>query len=333
MAITGLEDGYTDWAADFQYDRTIPQFRGDVLSFRGTYIRENSSLLSTFTSGGASLRPASPQYRPGERGVSPRRQVFGHYRIFQHRRNTRSVALPGRSCLRQCKRRPAKRRIHRQYFVVARSEHRPHVSIHGLHAISTGPPRTTTGRDGMPVPTTRFIWSRDSFSRIFGKQSRAFRCPFKASIGWAGSARNSPNPAAAFILRAHAARSCYCAWNEMAMNDVHQLFQAFVAPAIFVSAEGLLLLSLNVRLMGIVSRLRSYLREKHHAAKQGRLAEAEAYASQIASIEKRAEMIRRAFVLTLYGLVGTIAACLLLGAACIGNGPKRRPPWFSFSPY
>jgi hypothetical protein len=52
--VTGLEDGFTDWAADFQYDRTIPQFRGDVLSIRGTYIRENSSLLSTFTSGGAS---------------------------------------------------------------------------------------------------------------------------------------------------------------------------------------------------------------------------------------------------------------------------------------
>jgi hypothetical protein len=47
LGITGLEDGYTDWAADFQYDRTIPQFRGDVLSIRGTYIRENSALLAT----------------------------------------------------------------------------------------------------------------------------------------------------------------------------------------------------------------------------------------------------------------------------------------------
>jgi Protein of unknown function (DUF2721) len=98
------------------------------------------------------------------------------------------------------------------------------------------------------------------------------------------------------------------------MNDIHQLFQAFVAPAIFISAEGLLLLSLNVRLMGIVSRLRSYLHEKHNAARHGRLAESEAYASQIASIENRAEMIRRAFMLTLYGLIGTIATCLLLGA-------------------
>jgi hypothetical protein len=49
-AITGLEDSYTDWAADFQYDRTIPQFRGDVFSIRGTYIRENSSLVATASS-------------------------------------------------------------------------------------------------------------------------------------------------------------------------------------------------------------------------------------------------------------------------------------------
>ena len=49
-AITGLEDGYTDWAADFQDDLTMPKLRGDVLSFRGSYIRENSSLLATATS-------------------------------------------------------------------------------------------------------------------------------------------------------------------------------------------------------------------------------------------------------------------------------------------
>ena len=40
--ITGLEDGYTDWAFDTQYDRTL--FRTDILSLRGTYIRENSAL-------------------------------------------------------------------------------------------------------------------------------------------------------------------------------------------------------------------------------------------------------------------------------------------------
>jgi hypothetical protein len=46
-AITGLEDSYTDWAVDFQYDRTIPSFGGDVFSLRGTYIRENSALVAT----------------------------------------------------------------------------------------------------------------------------------------------------------------------------------------------------------------------------------------------------------------------------------------------
>ncbi|HWF40430.1 MAG TPA: DUF2721 domain-containing protein [Candidatus Acidoferrales bacterium] len=98
------------------------------------------------------------------------------------------------------------------------------------------------------------------------------------------------------------------------VSGVLPLFQAFVAPAIFVSAAALLLLSLNTRLMGMVSRLRHYLHEKYAAIKEGRLAEAEAYASQIDSIERRAEMIRKAFVLTLTSLTGTIASCLLLGA-------------------
>jgi hypothetical protein len=82
--ITGLEDGYTDWAADFQYDRTIPQFRGDVLSIRGTYIRENSSLLSTFTSGGAGFVQhhlntvqANAEYHFGDKYSA----TFGYFNI------------------------------------------------------------------------------------------------------------------------------------------------------------------------------------------------------------------------------------------------------------
>lgn len=51
-AITGLEDGYTDVAADFQYDRTIGR---DVLSWRGTYIRENSSLVASLANGAAAF--------------------------------------------------------------------------------------------------------------------------------------------------------------------------------------------------------------------------------------------------------------------------------------
>src|SRR5260370_29915897 len=97
------------------------------------------------------------------------------------------------------------------------------------------------------------------------------------------------------------------------MTDITRLFQAFLAPALFVSATALLILSINVRLMGIVSRLRQYVHAKHDAARNNRLQEAEAYTAQIRSIEQRAEMIRRCFLLVLISLVGTIASCLLLG--------------------
>ena len=85
------------------------------------------------------------------------------------------------------------------------------------------------------------------------------------------------------------------------MSNIARLFQAFVAPAIFFSATALLILSINVRLMGIVAKLRYFVHAKHDAAKGGRLEEAEAYTSQIQSIEKRAEMIRRAFLFSLLG--------------------------------
>lgn len=51
-AITGPEDGYTDFGPDFQYDRTLGK---DVLSVRGTYLRENSSLVASAGSGAAAL--------------------------------------------------------------------------------------------------------------------------------------------------------------------------------------------------------------------------------------------------------------------------------------
>jgi hypothetical protein len=73
------------------------------------------------------------------------------------------------------------------------------------------------------------------------------------------------------------------------MNDISRLFQAFVAPAIFISATSLLILSINVRLMGIVSRLRQFVHAKHDATKNGRSQEAEAYTAQIRSIEQRGD--------------------------------------------
>jgi uncharacterized membrane protein YcjF (UPF0283 family) len=103
------------------------------------------------------------------------------------------------------------------------------------------------------------------------------------------------------------------------MPDIIRLFQAFLAPALFVSATALLVLSINVRLMGIVSRLRQYVHAKHDAAKNDRVQEAEAYTEQINSIEQRAEIIRRCFILVLISLAATIAACLLLGGGVYWN--------------
>lgn len=104
------------------------------------------------------------------------------------------------------------------------------------------------------------------------------------------------------------------------MDAIARLFQAFVAPGLFVSATALLALSVNVRLMGIVSRLRQYVHAKYDAARNGRLQESEAYTTQITAIERRAGMIRRTFVLTLASLAGSLASCLLLGLGLYWEG-------------
>ena len=97
------------------------------------------------------------------------------------------------------------------------------------------------------------------------------------------------------------------------MVEVGRLFQAFVAPAIFVSATALLVLSINVRLMGIVGKLRHYVHAKYEAEQNGRTHEAGTYTAQIESIEKRAELIRRCFLFALMSLAGSVAACMLFG--------------------
>jgi hypothetical protein len=95
--------------------------------------------------------------------------------------------------------------------------------------------------------------------------------------------------------------------------DIARLFQAFVAPAIFVSAAALLLLSLNVRLMGIVSRLRQFQHQAQAATDAGNAQEAAALTIQVKSIDARAELIRKAMLLVLVCLAATIFCCLLLG--------------------
>jgi hypothetical protein len=104
------------------------------------------------------------------------------------------------------------------------------------------------------------------------------------------------------------------------MNEVTRLFQAFVAPAIFVSATALLVLSVNVRLMGIVSRLRHFVDAKHKATVEKRFQEAEAFTGQIHSIESRAVKIQRCFLMSLISLCGSILACLLLGFGLYWTG-------------
>lgn len=47
--VVSPRDSYSDWAVDTQIDQTV--FRRDVLSFRATYIRENSDLLGSLAQG------------------------------------------------------------------------------------------------------------------------------------------------------------------------------------------------------------------------------------------------------------------------------------------
>ncbi|HKV05744.1 MAG TPA: hypothetical protein VJO53_11640 [Candidatus Acidoferrales bacterium] len=76
-ATTGtLKDDYTDVAADFQYDRTIPKYHNDIVSLRGIFIHENSALHASAsqTLGLAGLVPhhlntlkANVEYHFGDR--------------------------------------------------------------------------------------------------------------------------------------------------------------------------------------------------------------------------------------------------------------------------
>jgi hypothetical protein len=79
----GPQDEYTDFAFDTQIDRTL--FRTDVLSFRGTYIRENSNLLASgFGSNHLNTILANAEYHFGNR-------YTGTFGVF----NTGGTVNPG----------------------------------------------------------------------------------------------------------------------------------------------------------------------------------------------------------------------------------------------
>jgi hypothetical protein len=92
-----------------------------------------------------------------------------------------------------------------------------------------------------------------------------------------------------------------------------QFISALLSPVIFISAAGLLVLSINVRLMGIVSRLRSFHWECHQKERSGAQAEARALELQIQAIEERAVLVRNAFFWVMASIFLTLVTCLLLG--------------------
>jgi hypothetical protein len=57
-AVVGPTDDYTDTAADFQLEHTLPlKKRNDLISLHGVFIHESSDLNATFAAGGAALVP------------------------------------------------------------------------------------------------------------------------------------------------------------------------------------------------------------------------------------------------------------------------------------
>ncbi len=69
--VSGLQDAYTDFGSDLEYDRT---FGKDVLSVRGTLVRENAALVASTANGAASAGPhhlnsgnANVEYHLGNR--------------------------------------------------------------------------------------------------------------------------------------------------------------------------------------------------------------------------------------------------------------------------
>ncbi len=96
-----------------------------------------------------------------------------------------------------------------------------------------------------------------------------------------------------------------------------QLVSTLLSPVIFISAAGLLVLSINVRLMGIVSRLRSFHWECHQKERAGAHAEAQALELQIQTITRRAVLVRNSFFWVLASVFLTLVTCLLLGLAVV----------------
>jgi hypothetical protein len=96
-----------------------------------------------------------------------------------------------------------------------------------------------------------------------------------------------------------------------------QLFQAFVAPAIFASASGLIILTLNARLLGIVNRIRAFNQHLQDSLLHNNHPEATMLEAQIKTVVERASMVRNALLMNLGGVVLIMATCLVLGLSLV----------------
>ncbi|MBI3007075.1 MAG: DUF2721 domain-containing protein [candidate division NC10 bacterium] len=96
-----------------------------------------------------------------------------------------------------------------------------------------------------------------------------------------------------------------------------QLVAALLSPAIFISAAGLLALSINTRMMGIITRLRGFHWERHQKERLGEHAEAQVLDRQIEAVTRHVIVVRNALLWVLASIILTLATCLLLGLAVL----------------
>jgi hypothetical protein len=168
-AISGLEDSYTDWAVDLQFDRAIPHWKNEVLSIRGTYIRENSSLVAS----AAAVPPhrricrTSSEYSPGRSRVPLRQSRLDDRWTVQRHGNRRPNVLSGGPSYGQFQWRPYKPWIHSQRRLVAAAEHWLNcTNTPAIHA-STAEQQITTAPAATQTETILFIsWRGLSFDTL-----------------------------------------------------------------------------------------------------------------------------------------------------------------------
>jgi hypothetical protein len=92
-----------------------------------------------------------------------------------------------------------------------------------------------------------------------------------------------------------------------------EIIQAAMQPVVLISAGGLIVLSMNSRLIGIVARLRFFNKDMHTVILSGNAEETSLLESQTKELTHRGNWIRKAMIYTVIGITGVMGTCLLLG--------------------